>query len=72
MNRKFFLPFDGEGLRYEIRDFAMDVQICNDAIAAGDNIADSLSSPVLSDDEIMAMTRIQENYIEGINLFKLK
>lgn len=72
MNRKFFLPFDGEGLRYEIRDFAMDVQICNDAIAAGDCIADSLSSPVLSDDEIMAMTRIQENYIEGINLFRLK
>lgn len=71
-NRKYFLPFDGEGLRYEIRDFAMAVEMDREARAASDNATESFQRSILTEEEIIAMTRIQENYLEGINLYKLK
>lgn len=59
-NKKFFLPFMGEGLRYEIREFI------NAVLSYGPG------SRILSDKEVIAMTDIQERYIDGKGLFKLK
>ncbi|MGN1216151.1 MAG: hypothetical protein ACI4TJ_07890, partial [Candidatus Cryptobacteroides sp.] len=71
-NRKFFLPFDGEGLRYEIRDFAMAVEMDNEARTTHSDGMERIQRSILTEEEIIAMTRIQENYLEGINLFRLK
>ena len=71
-NRKYFLPFDGEGLRYEIRDFAMTVSMRKDSCHADSTSEESVHRSIITEDEIMAMTRIQENYINETNLFKLK
>lgn len=60
-NKKYFVPFSGEGLRYEIRSFATAVQSSL-----------NLNRVTLTDDEIMAMTRIQDLYLDGVNLYKLK
>lgn len=59
-NKKFFLPFMGEGLRYEIREFI------NAVLSYGPG------SRILSDKEVIAMTDIQERYLDGKGLFKLK
>ncbi len=59
-NKKCFLPFMGEGLRYEIREFM------NAVLSYGPG------SRILSDKEIVAMADIQERYLRGEGLYKLK
>lgn len=59
-NKKCFIPFMGEGLRYEIREFI------NAVLCYGPG------SRILSEKEILAMTDIQERHIDGKGLFKLK
>lgn len=59
-NKKFFIPFMGEGLRYEIRDFVTGV--LNASATAG----------IISQHELLVMTDIQEKYIRGENLYRLK
>ena len=59
-NKKFFYPFDGEGLRYEIKEFVS-------AILANGYFYSRL--PV---GEILAMSRIQEDFINGKKVRILK
>lgn len=58
-NKKCFIPFMGEGLRYEIREFITDI------------LSPGNTSGILSGKEMMAMTDIQDRYIRGENLYKL-
>lgn len=58
-NRKCFFPFMGEGLRYEIREFVS--RIMNQ---------DSREY-ILTKEEILKMTQVQEDYINGKNVYKL-
>lgn len=60
-NKKYFVPFAGEGLRYEIRSFATAVQS-----------PINLKRVTLTADEILAMTRVQELYLNETNLYRLK
>ena len=59
LNRKCFFPFMGEGLRYEIREFISHIL----------NPDQSLYR--LTKEEILKMTQIQEDYINGVNVYKL-
>lgn len=59
LNRKCFFPFMGEGLRYEIREFISHIL----------NTDQSLY--LLTKEEILKMTQIQEDYINGVNVYKL-
>ena len=56
-NKKYFYPFAGEGLRYEIKEFAS-------AILQG-------SYPKLTRDEILKMAEVQERYLQEINVFRI-
>lgn len=58
-NKKCFIPFMGEGLRYEIREFITDI------------LSPGNTSGILSGKEMMAMTDVQDRYIRGENLYKL-
>lgn len=58
-NKKFFYPFVGEGLRYEIKDFVTSV------------LSDEAHFCKISKSENMKMAEVQELYIKGNNLFKL-
>ena len=58
-NKKYFYPFAGEGLRYEIKDFVS-------SIFAGASYHSKISK-----DEILVMAQVQEAYIKGENLWKL-
>lgn len=57
LNKKYFHLFAGEGLRYEIKDFTA-------RILGGDY-------DKLSREEIISMAAVQEQYLKGINVFKL-
>ena len=57
LNKKYFYPFAGEGLRYEIKDFVS-------SILQG-------SFQKLSRKEILKMTDVQERYLNGENVFQL-
>jgi len=57
LNKKYFYPFVGEGLRYEIKDFVS-------SILQG-------SFQKLSRKEILAMTRVQEAYLKGENVYRI-
>ena len=57
LNKKYFYPFAGEGLRYEIKDFVS-------SIIQG-------AFQKLSRREILRMTDVQERYIRGTNVHKL-
>ena len=59
LNRKCFFPFMGEGLRYEIREFISHILNPNQSMY------------LLTKDEILKMTGIQEDYINGKNVYKL-
>lgn len=59
LNRKCFFPFMGEGLRYEIREFISRILNPNQSMY------------LLTKDEILKMTGIQEDYINGKNVYKL-
>ena len=58
-NKKYFYPFAGEGLRYEIKDFVS-------AILEGGR-----RSPKLTRRDILAMARVQEAYLNGENVYRL-
>lgn len=58
-NKKYFIPFMGEGLRYEIREFITGI------------LSSGCTSGILSEAEMLAMTDIQDRYIRGENLYKL-
>ena len=59
LNRKCFFPFMGEGLRYEIREFISHI------LNPDQNLY------LLTKDEVLKMTGIQEDYINGMNVYKL-
>ena len=59
LNRKCFFPFMGEGLRYEIREFISHILIPDQSLY------------LLTKEEILKMTQIQEDYINGVNVYKL-
>lgn len=59
-NKKFFMPFAGDGLRYEIKEFSIAVQSPK-----------PINRVTLTREEIIAMAKIQELYLNGVNLFKL-
>lgn len=59
LNRKCFYPFMGEGLRYEIREFVSHI------------MNPSQCEYLMTRDEVLAMTKVQEDYINGINVYKL-
>ena len=58
-NKKYFYPFVGEGLRYEIKDFVASI------LASGSHYSK------VSKAENIRMAEVQELYIKGNNLFKL-
>lgn len=58
-NKRYFYPYVGEGLRYEIKDFASAV------------LFHDFSSFKLTKNEIIAMAKIQEMYSLGKNVFRL-
>ena len=58
-NKKYFYPFVGEGLRYEIKDFVASI------------LANGYHFCKLSEKENLKMAEVQEIYINGKNLFKL-
>ncbi len=58
-NKKYFYPFVGEGLRYEIKDFVASV------LSNGSHFSK------VSKNENMKMAEVQELYIKGSNLFKI-
>lgn len=59
MNRKCFYPFMGEGLRYEIREFVSHI------------LNPEQNLYLLTKEEIIEMARVQEDYINGKNVYKL-
>lgn len=58
-NKKYFYPFVGEGLRYEIKDFVASV------LSNGSHFSK------VSKKENVKMAEVQGQYIEGINLFRI-
>lgn len=58
-NKKYFYPFVGEGLRYEIKDFVASI------LSYGSHFSK------VSKNENMKMAEVQELYIKGVNLYKL-
>ena len=58
-NKKYFYPFAGEGLRYEIKEFVS-------SVLEGRGLQSKLTRK-----EILAMTRVQEQYLQGENVFKI-
>lgn len=58
-NKKYFYPFVGEGLRYEIKDFVASV------------LSNSPHFSKISKKENMKMAEVQELYLKGNNLFKI-
>lgn len=58
-NKKYFYPYMGEGLRYEIKDFVS-------AVLSGNNSLFKLNKK-----EILAMAKIQELFSNGVNVYKL-
>ena len=58
-NKKYFYPFVGEGLRYEIKDFVASI------LAKGSHFSK------VSKSENIRMAEVQELYLNGVNLYKL-
>jgi predicted dehydrogenase len=58
-NKKYFYPFAGEGLRYEIKEFVS-------CVLEGRTLQSKLTRK-----EILAMTRVQEQYLQGENVYKI-
>ena len=57
LNKKYFFPFVGEGLRYEIKDFVSSILNGN--------------YQEITRREMLSMTKIQECFLEGKNVFSL-
>lgn len=58
-NKKYFYPFAGEGLRYEIKDFVSCI------------LSEEYFFRKVSKKENLAMAEVQERYIASTNLFRL-
>lgn len=58
-NKKYFYPFVGDGLRYEIKDFVASI------LSEGSHFSK------VSKLENIRMAEVQEQYIKGVNLFRL-
>lgn len=58
-NKKYFYPFVGEGLRYEIKDFVVSI------LSNGSHFSK------VSQLENIRMAEVQEQYLNGVNLYKL-
>lgn len=58
-NKKYFYPYAGEGLRYEIKDFVSAV------------ISKGYFFSKISKRENLTMAKVQEQYRDGINVFSL-
>ena len=58
-NKKYFYPFVGEGLRYEIKDFVASV------------LSNGSHYSKVSKNENVKMAEVQKLYIDGVNLFKI-
>lgn len=58
-NKKFFYPFAGEGLRYEIKDFVTTV------------LSQDFLYWKVTVEENLRMAEVQESYISGTNVFKI-
>ena len=58
-NKKYFYPFIGEGLRYEIKDF----------VTAA--LSKEYKSSRLTRSEVLCMVKAQEQFVKGINKFIL-
>ena len=58
-NKKYFYPFAGEGLRYEIKDFVAGV------------LSQGYFYSKVSKKENLMMAEVQEQYIEGKNVFRI-
>ena len=58
-NKKYFYPFVGEGLRYEIKDFVSSV------------LSGGAVHYRISKNENLSMVQVQELYISGNNVYKL-
>jgi len=58
-NKKYFYPFVGEGLRYEIKDFVASI------LSSGSHFSK------VSKNENVRMAEVQELYVKGVNLYKL-
>lgn len=58
-NKKYFYPYVGEGLRYEIKDFVAAI------------LADGYYFNKVSKEENLMMAQVQEMYIKGTNVYKL-
>lgn len=56
-NKKYFYPFVGEGLRYEIKDFVASI------------LSNGFHYSKLSKNENIKMAEVQEQYLKGVNLF---
>ena len=56
-NKKYFYPFAGEGLRYEIKDFVSAI------------LADGRSFSKLSKKDNLFMAQVQEDYLNKIHVF---
>lgn len=59
MNKKYFYPYVGDGLRYEIKDFVAAI------ISEGDCFSK------LSKKENLKMAQVQEEYLNNINVYRL-
>lgn len=59
LNRKYFYPFEGEGLRYEIKNFV-------GRLVSGEGYYSRISPR-----ELVAMSEVQERYLNGVNLYKI-
>ena len=58
-NKKYFYPFVGEGLRYEIKDFTSSI------------LSTSYAFSKLTKKDNLAMAQVQETYLEGYNVYKI-
>ena len=58
-NKKYFYPFAGEGLRYEIKDFVS-------SVLSKEHVYSKLSKH-----EVLAMCKVQEQYQSGVNVYSL-
>lgn len=58
-NKKYFYPYVGEGLRYEIKDFVSSV------------LSKEYRSSRLTKNEVLCMAKAQEQFCEGNNLYIL-
>ena len=59
LNKKYFYPYAGEGLRYEIKDFVRAI------------LSDNPSFYKLTKAENIAMAKVQDKYLDGENVYSI-